>query len=451
MTPASQPRANQPYSFFVEKPFANERPHRFLEIFAAILKHSNYRFLLDIYSRLVSRCSQCALMCPIYEITKNHKDLPCYRSELLLRIYRRHFTLGGLMYSKFFGGGHLTDEDIDEMAEAYYRCTLCRRCNLQCPMDIDHGLIVRLGRYILSEMDITPKALVVAVREQLQGKTRNTSALPTKALINSIEFLEEEIRDLKGIEVKFPLNVPEAEYIFFAPVSDYLMEAETLMGIATVLHQARVSWTISTEYFDAINYGLFYSDHILERIAQQMVHEVQRLRAQKILIGECGHASRAAKSFLPNLVAKQDVVPVVSCLELTWKLVEEGRLKLNPDALPQKVTYHDPCNLARTGWIIEPPRKIIKSFIKNFVEMSPAGIKNYCCGGGGGTVSIDEMRKFRTQIAGRRKFEQLRATGAEIVIAPCANCKKQLREIIQDYGLNMEVKGLHDIIFTALI
>jgi Fe-S oxidoreductase len=82
--------------------------------------------------------------------------------------------------------------------------------------------------------------------------------------------------------------------------------------------------------------------------------------------------------------------------------------------------------------------------------MSPKGTQNYCCGGGGGTVSIDEIRKFRTGVGGKRKAEQLRATGAEIVIAPCANCKKQLREIIQDYGLPMEVKGLHDLIFTAV-
>ena len=63
---------------------------------------------------------------------------------------------------------------------------------------------------------------------------------------------------------------------------------------------------------------------------------------------------------------------------------------------------------------------------------------------------MDEIRKFRTGVGGKRKAEQLRATGAEIVIAPCANCKKQLREIIQDHGLAMEVKGLHDLIFTAL-
>lgn len=442
--------SHQPYSYFIERPLGDERPRRFLEIFAAILKHSNYRFLLDIYSRLTAKCGRCSVMCPVYEATGKPEDVPCYRSELLLRVYRRHFTLGGMFHGKIFGTRYLSDPDIDEMAEAFYRCTACRRCNLGCPMGIDHGLITRLGRYILSEMGIVPKALAVSVREQLEGKTRNTSAIPARALVDSCEFLEEEIRDAKGLDVKFPLDVADVEYIFFAPVSDYLMEADTLMGNAAVLHAARVSWTIGTGYFDAINYGLFYNDHLLGRIARQMVEEARRLRARKILIGECGHASRAAKYFLPNFCGGKAAPAVVNCMELTWKLIEEGRLKLNPQAIAQTVTYHDPCNIARTGWVVEQPRRIIKSFIRNFVEMSPAGIRNYCCGGGGGTVSVDEIRKFRTAVGGKRKAEQLRATGADIVIAPCANCKKQLREIIQDHGLAMEVKGLHDLIFTAI-
>jgi Fe-S oxidoreductase len=450
MVPPVKKSSHQPYSFFIEAPVGDERPRRFLEIFAAILKHSNYRFLLDIYSRLAAKCGRCSVMCPVYEATGDPKDVPCRRSESLLRVYRRHFSLGGMLYGKVFGSGYLGDAEIDDMAEAFYRCTACRRCNLECPMGIDHGLITRLGRYILSEMGIVPKALVVAVREQLQGPTRNTSAIPERALVDSCEFLEEEIRDIKGVDVKFPLNVPDTEYLFFAPVSDYLMEADTLMGNAAVLHAAGVSWTVGTRYFDAINYGLFYNDHLLGRIASQLVEETRRLRSRKILIGECGHASRAAKVFLPNFCGGKKAPPVVNCLELTWELIQQGRLKLNPRAISQKVTYHDPCNIAREGWVVEQPRRIIRSFIPNFVEMSPRGALNYCCGGGGGTVSVDEMRRFRTGVGGKRKAEQLRATGAEIVIAPCANCKKQLREIIQDHGLNMEVKGLHDLIFTAL-
>jgi Fe-S oxidoreductase len=82
--------------------------------------------------------------------------------------------------------------------------------------------------------------------------------------------------------------------------------------------------------------------------------------------------------------------------------------------------------------------------------MTPNRELNYCCGGGGGTVSIDEMHKFRMDIGGRVKVDQIKATGADIVVAPCANCKKQLRELVRYHELNVEIKGLHDLLYEAV-
>ncbi len=88
----------------------------------------------------------------------------------------------------------------------------------------------------------------------------------------------------------------------------------------------------------------------------------------------------------------------------------------------------------------------------DFVEMTPNGKWNLCCGGGGGTVSIDELRPYRTHVTGSKKAEQIAATGAKYVIAPCANCKKQLREVCEDNGLSdVEVVGLHDLIYKAIV
>ena len=33
--------------------------------------------------------------------------------------------------------------------------------------------------------------------------------------------------------------------------------------------------------------------------------------------------------------------------------------------------------------------------------MTPNGRENFCCGGGGGLVSIDELRPYRTTVSGR--------------------------------------------------
>ncbi len=390
-------------------------------------------------------------MCPVHEATGDPRDIPCYRSQLILDIYKKYFTVGGWFKTRVMGEGHITNDDIDELAESVYRCTACKRCLLQCPMGIDHALVTHIARYVLSEIGIVPKALRVATREQLEGPSANTSAIPVVALRDTLEFLEEELLEITGHEIKFPVDKEGVDFVFFPAVSDYLLEAETLMGNAAVMYATgnADNWTIGTQNFDGINYGLFYSDWHLENIIKNVVKETRRLKGKCILIGECGHASRSAKQFVPVFGGKNPP-PVINCMEFALDMMEEGKLKLNPDIIDKSATYHDPCNIARSGWIVEQPRKIIKSFIKDFVEMTPNGAENYCCGGGGGTVSIDEMHKFRMEIGGLKKAEQIRNAGTDYVIAPCANCKKQLGEIIEYHKLDSKLIGLHDLMLKAI-
>ncbi len=444
-------RQRLPVRYHVEDYDVADRPRRFLEAFAVILRHSNYRFALEHFIRMSAKCSRCSVQCQVYLASGDLKDIPCYRSELLLGVYRRHFTVGGMLKGRLLGEPGLTDEMIEEMAESFWNCTACRRCSIECPAGIDHGLITHLGRYILSEIGIAPRALVVSVREQLEGKTGNTSAIPVPALLDTLEFLQDDMRETKGVEIKFPLDVEGCDYVFFPAVSDYLMEADTLMGIAAVFAATGDSWTTGTGYFDGINYGLFYNDRMLERIVKKVHAEAERLKGKNILIGECGHASRSAKYFVPTYCGGEKALPVINIMEYTYGALTEGRFRLDPNIVTEKVAYHDPCNIARQGWIIDQPREILKAFCRNYVEMEPHGENNICCGGGGGTVSIDEIRPYRTTIAGKVKAEQIRGSGCKYLVAPCANCKKQLRELVEDQKIDCEVVGLHDLIYKAII
>lgn len=440
-----------PYTYYVEPFELKDRPRRFLEAFAAILRHSTYGFVFDTYSRVTTKCARCKVECPVFQVTGNPRDIPCNRSELVLRIYRRYFTVSGMLKARLFNGFNLTDEYIDDMAERLYNCTACRRCKLFCPMGIDHGLVTHMGRWALAEIGIAPKALVVATREQLEGKTRNTSAIPVPALKDTCEFLEDELMEKFGHPIKFPLDQVGAEYVFFPAVSDYLLEPDTLMGNAAVMYATGGSWTIGTGYYDGINYGLFYSDRMWDRIVRYELQEIIRLKAKKALIGECGHASRSAKVGMPTFCGGRDAPEVVNIMEYSHRMLEQGKLKIKGKVIEERVTYHDPCNIARSGWIIEQPREILRAICKDYVDMEPKGMYNYCCGGGGGTVSIDEIRKFRTGVGGKRKADQIRATGAKYVVAPCANCKKQVREVCEDNGLeDVQVVGLHDLLMLAI-
>jgi Fe-S oxidoreductase len=439
-------------SYYLE-PFASDNlPARFLQAFAAVLNHSNYAMVLDAAARLSARCGRCTATCPVYQASGEQRDIPCHRSELLLKIYRRYFTPSGALGSRLGSAFELDEGHLNELAENVYRCTACRRCRLECPMGIDHGLVTHLARWVLAEVDIVPKALRVATREQLVGTTRNTSAIPEAAMRDTCQFLEEECEEDHGLKISFPIDVEGAEYVFFPAVSDYLLEPDTLMGNAAVMTATGGSWTIGTGFFDGINYGLFYSDRMLDRIVSAEAEEVRRLGAKRILIGECGHASRSAKFFVRTFCGGDDAPEVVNFMEYTHAALCEGRLELRRGAITERTTYHDPCNIARSGWILEQPREILRHICADYVEMTPNRKENYCCGGGGGTVSIDEIRPFRTKVGGATKAEQIRRTGATLLVSPCANCKKQLAEVCEDHGLDhVKVVGLHDLVLEAIV
>ena len=95
------------------------------------------------------------------------------------------------------------------------------------------------------------------------------------------------------------------------------------MGNAAVMHVTGGSWTIGTGNYDGINYGLFYSDRMMERIVKNVVAEVRRLKGKKILVGECGHATRSAW-FVPTFCGP-DAPPVVNCMQYAHEHARSGQ------------------------------------------------------------------------------------------------------------------------------
>ncbi len=81
----------------------------------------------------------------------------------------------------------------------------------------------------------------------------------------------------------------------------------------------------------------------------------------------------------------------------------------------------------------EDLRFVVKSVVgeANLIEMWPNKSNNYCCGGGGGFLQsgyTDARRAY-----GKRKFDQIMATGADYCITPCHNCHSQVHDLSEFY------------------
>jgi len=83
------------YPYYIEKPVFENRVERFLEAFAAVIHFTDYKALLESYCTSSAKCNRCAVTCPVFIATGDPRDIPCYRTNLLLDVYKRYFTIGG--------------------------------------------------------------------------------------------------------------------------------------------------------------------------------------------------------------------------------------------------------------------------------------------------------------------------------------------------------------------
>ena len=65
-------------------------------------------------------------------------------------------------------------------------------------------------------------------------------------------------------------------------------------------------------------------------------------------------------------------------------------------------------------------------------------------------ITIPEYDEVRLA-SGQPKADQIRESGAEVVATACDNCKLQIIELAELYGLDVSVIGVVDLVAEALI
>jgi Fe-S oxidoreductase len=221
--------------------------------------------------------------------------------------------------------------------------------------------------------------------------------------------------------------------------------------MAKVFYAAGESWTLSTEMYDVTNYA-YFSGKLEEGqiVAQRLYDEMEGLNAKRCILAECGHGSRSFRWEAPNYLEKEFPFQVDTSVELLAEYLRQGKIKVDPGLNKEKVTLHDPCNLTRGGGIYEEQRYILSKCVSDFVEMAPHGTDNLCCGGGGGQLSMSEYNERRMGIAGL-KADQIKNTGATVVVTPCHNCVDQLIQTNAAYQLNVKIKTMAEIVADAIV
>ncbi len=115
-----------------------------------------------------------------------------------------------------------------------------------------------------------------------------------------------------------------------------------------------------------------------------------------------------------------------------------------------RVTFHDPCQLARNLGLVDEPRQILGA-IENIELVEPEwtrGDCTTCCGGGGGFEAVfPEL----SEILATNRARELTETGADIIVTQCPGCIMQLKGGVKELNAaGVEVLDLAQIVAMAM-
>jgi Fe-S oxidoreductase len=435
-------------------------------------KENNWTFLQPLFLTMeyCAKCQTCASACPIYnESGKIDIYRPTFRADILRRLYKKYVKTGGKFFAKVSGNDiEASWTMVARLMELCYRCTICRRCAQTCPIGADNGLVTRELRKIFSqEMGITVEPLHEKGSVQ-QLKVGSSTGMSPMALKDLMEFLEEDITDRTDLKLEIPFDKSGADVLLIHNAGEFLAWPENPEAFSIILEAAGISYTLSSDLvgYDSVNYGVWYDDVQFAKVALKHAEAAKKLGVKKIVLGECGHAHKALTVIADRVFTGEYNIPRESSLTLLHQIIKEGRLKLDPSRNDEiTTTLHDPCNVVRLMGIVEPQREVLRAVSNHFREMTPHGVKNYCCGGGSGFAITQDANfpDWRQNLSGRAKLRQILDVFQDIiepehkkyVCAPCSNCKGAIRDMFSSYGLfdrcNILYGGLVELIVNAMI
>lgn len=397
-------------------------------------------------------CGLCAESCHYYCSTGERHLIPANKLKIASRVLRTYFHPIRSRIPLSRGHSALEEPLIAELFKAAYEnCTLCAKCALACPMGINTGEVLFLVRVMLCGIGRLPSGLDHPVKTAFN--VGNYLGLSTEDFVENIAWIAEEMADDMGNPgFSIPIDKKNAEVLYIPHPLEARDLPFLLMYAIKIFFAAHEDYTVSSYGFDTVNYAYHQgSKNNMMRIAQRMLDAKERLQSRSIVLAPCGHGYRVMRWEVEKHVGKRFIFPPVrNIVELIESYLIQGRIRFNKDTFDGPITYHDPCNIGRRGGLIQAPRNVLKALTSNFVEMTPSGLHNYCCGGGGGLASTGDYGTLRVRM-GKKKADQIRGTGAKIVATNCFNCMTQIRDLGQAYDLGIEVKSIVELVSESLV
>ncbi|TSA08939.1 MAG: (Fe-S)-binding protein [Deltaproteobacteria bacterium] len=336
-------------------------------------------------------------------------------------------------------------------------CTQCGRCVVACPEGVD---LVAIGKALkgMRPRNKVPGSLHKGVEQVL--KVGNNIGAPKDEYLMVMEEVGEELAEECCPGFKTPIDVVGAEYLFFPNSKELSGEPDDMKWWWKVFYAGKLSWTVPSENWESVDWGLFTGNMEASRkIAQYKVDNAKKLKVKYIIAPDCAGGSfgfrlNYEQYFKPELNAQG--IELVYIYDVLMRLFKEGRIKVDKSRNPELVTYHDPCKhgreLERASWhpYYDEARWIISQCCDDFVELASNKRDAFCCGAGSGAWAGPYLdAKIH---CGRLKAEQIKKSGAKVVVTSCSNCRDQIMKVLaKEYKLDIKVKYIWQLVAESLV
>jgi heterodisulfide reductase subunit C len=164
-------------------------------------------------------------------------------------------------------------------------CTMCGKCEYACPMGINIVSIIRTARGMV-ERENVPGMIHKGV--ELCLKTGNNIGLPKEDFIFIIEDVGEELAGEPGFsDFKIPFDKKGANLLHTLHNKLVNTQNEDLKHWWKIFHIAKEDWTIPSQNWEGVNWGLFSGDdEAMKCFVGRIVENMEKLEIANLMYPE---------------------------------------------------------------------------------------------------------------------------------------------------------------------
>ncbi|MBO8138330.1 MAG: (Fe-S)-binding protein [Desulfotomaculum sp.] len=401
------------------------------------------------------RCGNCQAVCPLYKETKSEGAVARGKVKLADAVLK-----GELQYTK-------------DLAKIFETCLTCKACAANCPCGVQPDKIVLAARAkLVKERGLPFIKSVIFKGLSSPGLFKTGMALGAKT--QGLFFKQTD----KGMSPRYPVSGLELRRVL-----PKLADRSFLSTAAEVNKVDKPKMRVA--FFTGCTTNFIYPQ-VGEALLKVMKHNNVEVVVPKkqhccgvpvLLHGDAETATEMARSHV-NIFSKLDVDAIITVCgtcgesfskhypellkddpeygEKAEKLAEKTYdfaqflidvIKIDKTALKpvnKTVTYHIPCHIGRGMNAGSQQIELITSIPG--IKYNPLKQPDRCCGGAGSFSLTHYDLSYQVL---KHKLEDVKSTGADILVTGCGSCRMQLTDGIAQEDLPQTVKHTVELLAEA--